>query len=245
MNDGLLDGFGPFRVARRGDLILGGARGLETDRLPVGANDTVPIASSTAAQGYISDYPGLAHMTSAIGGTENGLPGVVYISQQTNKPTASRLHYQWFLVDRPIVVSEAVLDVSVVGTAGAKVSSGIFRSDGSRNIGALVYDLGEYDVSAGTGNVAKTGLSISLPRGIYAISLHTDASATQATFNGYRGALCNGDAALGKTNRQFIYQRYVARAYSATQSNPGIAWTNFSTSTSSFIYYHMLSWTTL
>lgn len=241
MQTGLFDGFGRGFNAKKGDIVVGGPN-LDTVPLAAGSFFYVPSADSSKFGGYDVQPLAFPHIAGTISDTAIGLPGVILTATQSQKPSASTIHYQPFFVEYPITVTEVILNVSIVSSAGGKVRGSMYYMDTSLQPGALISDLGEYDVAAGTGKVSKTGLSITLTRGLYLLALHTDAAATQATFSGWRGISVWTPAPIGKTNWQFIYQYTVGTAYAAA-ANPGAKWNTVATSSSPFIYYFLMTWT--
>jgi hypothetical protein len=256
MQSGLFNGFGSGINPKKGDMMAGGVHH-DHEKIAAGGDLTVLAAKSNYRGGYRIARLSEPHVTSTVSDTAIGLPGVHLVTTLNQKPSASTIMYQPFYVASPILISEASLNVQSAGTAGAKARVALYYCGDDMMPGNLVEavdeyyqrtgrpigDIGEYDV-ASTGRKDTTGLSITLDRGLYMVSLHTDAAATTPTFSTFRGYSLHTPAQIGKTNWQFIYQYTLGTAYAAA-ANPAAKWNTLATSSGLFIYYVLFRWTTL
>lgn len=169
------------------------------------------------------------------------IPGVICTAAQNIATTASTVYYQPFVVDKTITVTAIAVRIGTMSaTGGATSRLSIYAATNAWLPGALMVDAGTVAVDS-TGVKAITGLTTVLTPGLYLLRVHADASASQPTYNGWRGSPYKGTL-LGSALQQFPYQFVRAVAYAAAE-NPGTAWTGESTSTSPFIYYCSLQWT--
>lgn len=189
------------------------------------------IAAATVLAAPAPPTPGAAQLFS--------LPGVALTATQNQASPASTAIYQPFVVTpRQITLAQLQVRVGTASaTAGALARLSVYNATSSWQPGSLVVDAGTVAVDS-TGNKTITGLSNVLPQGLYFVRLHSDASASQPTYNGYRGVPLTGSWTL---NGQFIFQPSVGLTFAAAET-PGTAWTSNATSTAAIIYYVTAVW---
>lgn len=115
-----------------------------------------------------------------------GVPGVALGARGgAHSIPANEYRASILVVFAPITITEARVSVESAGTAGTNCRIAIYEQDtADGQIGALVADLGTVSI-ASTGQKRLTGLSVSLPAGVYLVRAHNQSTASLTWFAGY------------------------------------------------------------